>query len=133
MKLLSIPMTSQGHAAHMPLTKASWETDIPTQCLPTGVSPSVALRGWTSCHCSTKLDCGPAETGARLQQQHEEQVRAQTEGVARVSAALKLGEEDAAAAARLREELQKAWAALKTSQDKVDQPPVLPLPDHLTP
>ena len=71
---------------------------------------------------SIKVKCGPAETEARLQQQHEEQVRAQTEGVARVSAALKLGEEDAAAAARLREELQKAWAALKASQDKVEQP-----------
>ncbi len=57
-------------------------------------------------------------------------MRAQTEGVARVSAALKLGEEDAAAATRLREELQKAWAALKASQDKVEQPlaPTPPTP-----
>ena len=72
--------------------------------------------------CSAKLHDGSAETEARLQQQHVEQVRAQTQGVASVSAALKLGEEDAAAAARLREELQKAWAALKVSQDKVAQP-----------
>ncbi len=39
-----------------------------------------------------------------------------------MSAALKLGEEDAAAVARLREELQKAWASLKASQDKVRKP-----------
>ena len=36
-----------------------------------------------------------------------------------MSAALKLGEEDAAAAARLREELQRLQAALKSSQEKV--------------
>ena len=74
--------------------------------------------------------CEPAETEERLLQQHEEQVRTQTEGVARVSAALKLGKEDAAAVARLREELQKAWAALKASQDKAGQPQALP--HHLT-
>ena len=36
-----------------------------------------------------------------------------------MSAALKLGEEDAAAAARLREELQRLQAALKSYQEKV--------------
>ena len=36
-----------------------------------------------------------------------------------MSAALKLGEEDAAAASRLREELQRLQAALKSFQEKV--------------
>ena len=36
-----------------------------------------------------------------------------------MSAALKLGQEDAAAAARLREELQRLQAALKSFQEKV--------------
>ena len=35
-----------------------------------------------------------------------------------MAAALKLGEEDAAAVGKLREELQKAWAALTASQEK---------------
>ena len=39
-----------------------------------------------------------------------------------MAAALKLGEEDAAAVGKLREELQKAWAALTASQEKVPQP-----------
>lgn len=39
-----------------------------------------------------------------------------------MAAALKLGEEDVAAVGKLREELQKAWAALTASQEKVPQP-----------
>lgn len=103
----------------------------PTCCMQSDAL--IVLIGPVRCsqRCSAKLCCGPAETEEHLQQQHEEQVRAQTEGVAWVSAALKLGEEDAAAVARLREELQKAWAALKASQDKVEQPRTPP--SHLTP
>lgn len=39
-----------------------------------------------------------------------------------MAAALKLGEEDGAAVGKLREELQKAWATLTASQEKVPQP-----------
>ena len=41
-----------------------------------------------------------------------------------MSAALKLGEEDAAMVAKLREELKKAWVALKASNEKVPRPTV---------
>ena len=92
-----------------------------------GLSPRCELNRYLkykeqilSAHDVNSIFCvPPVGTERRLKQQLEKQAHAQTQDVARVSAALQLGKEDATAAERLREELQRLQAASKSSQEKV--------------
>ena len=72
------------------------------------------------CAQDATVECvPPVGIERQLKQQLEEQAHAQTQDVARVSAALQLGKEDASAVIRLRKELQRLQAAFRSSQEKV--------------
>jgi len=100
-------------------------------CLPAGSRARLACCGGThrrltqdySTHGATPRCCCAADTERRLTKRCRELGAELVGSAAKVAAALRLGEDDAAAIAALKAEIEKAWRLVDASADKARPSP----------